>query len=90
MTRVGHNPPFNCVSNDLRITQDAPYTRRYQVVGTVDPNAFSFMHGTYRTWLMYREATVLMRQSIIRIKYFNKKIIKGKNLYDTYFALIKK
>lgn len=51
MTRVGHNPPFNCVSNDLRITQDAPYTRRYQVVGTVDPNAFSFMHGTYRTWL---------------------------------------
>lgn len=51
MTRVGHNPPFNYVSTDLNITMDSTNSRRYLVTGTVDPNAFSYLPGTYRTWL---------------------------------------
>ncbi len=51
MTRVGHNPPFNYVSPDLSITRYSPNSKLYLVTGTANISAFSYIHGTYRTWL---------------------------------------
>jgi len=51
MTRIGHNPPFNYQATDLSIVQSSSSSRRYLVTGTVAPRAFSYLPGTYVTWL---------------------------------------
>jgi hypothetical protein len=51
MTKVD-NASSNFVSADLRITKDAPFTKRYTVTGTVNPT----VSGTYRTWINVQQS----------------------------------